>query len=156
MSYWPVVFIVLAIAMVVGPIMIMKPSRRDQRLASLRQKAASLGLQVRMSDYEGRATAVYSFPVDLPKNTPAWQLLKQSYSHGIHFHGRWQLLENSAKVPTGLENTIKHYIDNLYDDVVGIEVDKKAVRLWWLENPKAETVEDIQESLKQLYKAIAE
>lgn len=155
MSYWPAIFIVLAIAMAVGPIMLMKPSRRDQRLAGLRQKAAKLGLQVRISDYEGRPTAVYSLPVSLPKNTVSWQLLKQSYTHGIHFHQKWQLLENSAKVPSHLEDDIKAYLDKAYEDVVGIEAGKKAVSVWWLENPNTETVEDIYSSLERLHKLIS-
>jgi len=150
MSYWAIIFIIIAIAMALGPIMMMQPSRRDRRLADLRQKAASLGLQVRMSDYEGRPVAVYSKPADLPKTTISWQLLKQSYSHGIHFYQEWQLLDNSSAVPAEIEHAIKLYIDELFQDIVGIEVNKKAVGVWWLEKPNTETVEQILSSLNSL------
>jgi len=40
MNLWFIALTILVVAMVVGPIMMFKPSKRDQRLAALRQAAA--------------------------------------------------------------------------------------------------------------------
>jgi len=155
MSYWPIIFIALFIVMAVGPIMMMRPSRRDKRLAALRQEASSSGLHVRMSDYKGSLVAVYSMSVDLPKSTPSWQLIKQSYSHDIHFYNRWQKSENSVIIPSGLEGPLKSYIDNLSEDIVGIEVSKTVVGVWWQEHPNTETIKQIKSSLERLYSIVS-
>lgn len=157
MSYWPIVFIVLAIAMAVGPIMIMQPSRRDRRLAELRQKAASLGLQLRLSDYEGSSVAVYTLPVILPKNTPTWQIIKQAYAHGLHFYQHWQLSSSSTieMVPATIADALKAYIDQLPDDIVGIEVSNKIVGIWWQEKPNSVTIEEIKSLLEKLRDTVA-
>ncbi|MFT6386947.1 MAG: hypothetical protein ACJAUP_000316 [Cellvibrionaceae bacterium] len=155
MSYWPFVFITLAIIMAVGPIMMMQPSRRDKRLAALRQEAASLGLEVRMSDYKGRLVAAYSMPVDLPKTTPSWQLIKQSYSHGIHFYQKWQMIGRSGSIPEDLEQPIRSYIDDLSDDIVAIEVNNMVVGVWWQEHPNTLTIEQIKLSLERLCRIVS-
>lgn len=157
MSYWPIVFIVLAIAMAVGPIMIMQPSRRDRRLAELRQKAASLGLQLRLSDYEGSSVAVYTLPVILPKNTPTWQIIKQAYAHGLHFYQHWQLSSSSTieMVPATIADALKAYIDQLPDDIVGIEVSNKIVGIWWQEKPNSVTIDEVKSLLEKLRDTVA-
>ena len=101
MSFWPIILIVLAIAMAVGPVMMMQPTTRDRRLAGLRQDAAQAGLHVRMSDYEKgekkRPVAVYTYQVNLPKGTPTWSLIRRSYSHDIHFHATWEWRSTKKK-----------------------------------------------------------
>lgn len=156
MSYWPIVFIALAIIMAIGPIMMMQPSGRDKRLAGLRQGAATLGLQVRMSDYEGNSVAVYSLAVDLDDETQAWKLIKKSYAHGIHFYQKWQLVESSASIPASLEAPVKSYIDNLSSDIVGVEVNSKMVGLWWQEQHNTVTIGQIKSSLKKLSQIVSQ
>ena len=46
---WIIITLVLVVAMMVGPIMMMLPSKSQKRLAALRQEASSLGLRVNAS-----------------------------------------------------------------------------------------------------------
>lgn len=151
MSYWSILFILLAIAMAVGPIMIMQPSRRDRRLAALRQTAATLGMHVRMSDYEGKPVAVYSLPVDLLKTTPKWQLIKQLYSHDIHFYQQWQLSAKSDDIPDAIHTQLKQFIDELPDDIIGIEVSSKMLGVWWKERSTSMGAEELKALLERFH-----
>ncbi len=156
MSYWAILFIILAIAMAVGPIMLMQPSRRDRRIASYRQKAATLGLQVRMDNYGERLVAVYSLPVKLPKNTSEWQLSKLAYAHDIHFYGRWQLSSRDKITNAETVVALKSFIDSLPDDIVGLAAHPKWVSLAWSERSDDVSVEQIKAYLQSLYQIVTQ
>lgn len=154
MTFWPIILIVLAIAMAVGPIMLMQPSTRDRRLASLRQEAAQAGLDVRMADYEKgeqkTSVAVYTYQVNLPKNTPTWSLLRRSYAHEIHFHSTWEWQSTNKKISSKKEDELHQFLDGLPVDIVGLEVNEMRVGVWWQEKPSAMTIKTIKQLLQQL------
>ncbi len=158
MSFWPVIFIVLAIAMAVGPIMIMQPSSRDRRLAKLRQSAASSGLQVRMADYKTnngkQSIAVYSQAVELPSKTPCWTLLKHPYQHDIHFYGMWEWQAGSEAPKASMHGGLHKLLDSLPDDIVGLEVNNKVIGIWWREASSEITIDQIKSWIKQCYDII--
>ncbi len=158
MSFWAVIFIVLAIAMAVGPIMIMQPSSRDRRLAKFRQSAASLGLQVRMADYKAnnakRSIAVYSQAVELPSKAPSWVLLKQSYQHDIHFYGKWEWQEGSQALEISKHGALQAFLNELPDDIVGMEVNNKMIGIWWNEAASEVTIDQIKSWINQCYNII--
>jgi hypothetical protein len=153
MSMWPIVFIIIAVAMAVGPIMMMQPSARDRRLANLRQKAAALGLQVRMTDIiwdqKKRSVAIYNLPVDLPKGTLAWCLLRGAYKHDIHFDGEWQWRSPTEQAPTEYHEQLHAFIKRLPSDIVGIDINRNTVGLLWLEQSSELTVEQLKDWLEE-------
>ncbi len=153
MSFWPIVLIGLAIAMAVGPIMLMQPSNRDKRLADLRQKAALAGLQIRMSDYDQGdqkiTVAIYSCHADLPKHTPTWSLLRRSYEHEIHFYGVWEW-QSDKRVASKNTDKLRGFLDKLSDDIVGVAVNEKSVSVWWKEKPSEITVDHIKGLLDEI------
>jgi hypothetical protein len=154
MSFWPIILIVLAIAMAVGPVMMMQPTTRDRRLAGLRQDAAQAGLHVRMSDYEKgekkRPVAVYTYQVNLPKGTPTWSLIRRSYSHDIHFHATWEWRSTNKKISSEKEDQLFQFIDSLPKDIVGLEVNEMMVGIWWQEKSPTITIKTIKQLLQQL------
>lgn len=155
MSFWAILFIVLAIVMAVGPIMLMQPSKKQQRLAALRQSAALLGLSVQMRDYADknntRSVAVYSLAVELPKNAPSWHLLKQSYEHDIHFHGHWEWRKQDGELSTQQQKGLQQILDNLPDDIVGLGCNGRMLGVWWLEKSVDITVSDIRALIERCY-----
>lgn len=91
-SWVPLVFIVLAVAMAVGPVLMLKPSKYQQRLADLRSKALSMGLRVHMLPLEGVQEPVpaYCKPrEDKDADRSPWVLLRTGYSHEVNFHNEW-------------------------------------------------------------------
>jgi hypothetical protein len=154
MNFWPIIFILLAVVMAVGPIMMMQPTSKDRRLANLRQEAAQSGLHVRMTDYEKngviRPVAVYSYQVKLPKKTPTWSLLRRSYEHGIHFHATWEWLSANNKINSQKADQLHSFLDVLPDDIVGLEVNESMVGIWWQERPSGMTIKTLKELLQKL------
>ena len=147
MSLWALLFIGLAVMMAIGPVMLMQPSRRERHLAGLRQQAAQLGLSVRMAKYPDTesgtasdAVAVYSLPVELPSTTASWQLIRRSYSHNIHFYGHWDW-QRPADLPLPQQGQLKQLLDDFPSDIVGIELSKASIGIWWRETAGVLTIE---------------
>ena len=120
MTLWPIILISLAVVTAVGPVMMMQPTTRDRRLASLRQDAAQSGLHIRMADYEQnghtRAVAVYTYQVSLPKKTPTWSLLRRSYEHEIHFHQTWEWQLTNKKISHQKDDQLHQFLAKLSED----------------------------------------
>jgi hypothetical protein len=154
MTLWPIILIALAVVMAVGPVMMMQPTTRDRRLASLRQDAAQSGLHIRMADYEQnghtRAVAVYTYQVSLPKKTPTWSLLRRSYEHEIHFHQTWEWQLTNKKISHQKDDQLHQFLAKLPDDIVGLEVNEMMVGIWWLEKPSTMTIKTLKALLQQL------
>lgn len=163
MNLWFIVLTILVLAMVVGPIMMFKPSKRDQRLAALRQAAAQKGLGVRLVPTKHHnskhAVAVYSSYINEPKTsdnpdevaevTPLkWVLLKQSFEHGVHFYGYWDWQDSNAKAPVADHVTLKSLLDELDETFVGLELTDIGVGLWWTE--KSHGIEDVYSLLSRI------
>jgi len=95
MAGWlPLIIIVFAVVLVVGPVMWLKPSSRDRRLAELRQRAARTGLSVQMLPLpaalgEGSAAAYIQRWRDRRRLQLGWCLELQRMEHEMHFAGRW-------------------------------------------------------------------
>jgi len=99
-SWYPVIFIVLAVAMAVGPVLMIRPSKRQQRLAGLRAKALTLDLRVHLLPLAASSSVpAYCLPwPDSKKNQPnaqcrqVWVLKKMAFAHELHFQQRWDWL----------------------------------------------------------------
>ena len=97
----PIIIIALAVAMVVGPVMLMRPSRLQQRQSRLRQYALEQGLRVQLqplpdgaaSPDERQMLPVYLLPpapaAGGSRRLPPWLLIRHAISHDIHFSGHW-------------------------------------------------------------------
>lgn len=147
MSFWLLIFIFLIISMIVGPIMLMRPSKRMKRIAALRQKAAMEGLRVRLDQYQNTSVTVYSLVVKRPKEAVKWQLIKQSYIHEIHFYNQWQFVNNTPPFLSTQSDKLKQFIDKLNDSFVGLEARGDSVGIWWDESFESGSVDEVKELL---------
>lgn len=158
MNVWGLVFIVVAIAMAVGPIMMFQPSQRDRRLAKLRQLAAQQGLKVRLAKQEllsgDKKVAVYSLPVKLSKAVPTATLVRQEYEHEVHFCKTWELQDNS-QIPASYQASLKSYISALPESIVGLDISPSLLGVWWLESDKASNLDPVNQGLEGLKKIFA-
>lgn len=145
---WTAIIIVcLVIAMMVGPVMLIQPSRRQRRLANLRAVAVVHGLKVRMkwmpdgNVRAGQQVALYyqNWPDNKTlKNT--WLLARQPYSHGLHFAENWDWTNERAASPEWQE-TIRRALPALPDSVVAVEAASQSLGLCWLEQTGEKSAE---------------
>lgn len=152
-NYWPLLLIIGAIALAVGPVMMMQPSQRIRRLTALRQGAAQKAMRVRLETMkvgsEKKEIAVYSLLLpssDTPKTArPSWTLLKKEYAHGINFYGEWEWANPKHTAPPNHHNALRSIVDTLDESIVGIELSPNAVGVYWKE--KQRTIDDIEQLL---------
>lgn len=90
-GFIPIIFVVFAVALAVGPIMLMRPTTGQKRLASIRTAAAERGLMV--SSEKHHVLYILPWRRENGKKTKAdfdeWRLAKQNYSHGAHYFNDW-------------------------------------------------------------------
>ncbi|GAA6152646.1 hypothetical protein [Pseudoteredinibacter isoporae] len=137
-----IVFVILAVAMVLGPVMLMKPSGRQRQLARLRQQALEAGVQSRISSVP-KDIASYTAAPTIAVYQKRWQgmrftemetslLYRTRFSHDIHFHGVWDWQEGAA-IPGRPDEALKALLDRLPDSVLAVEISTLGVGLFWLE-----------------------
>jgi len=153
MNYWLIIIILGAIALTVGPIMMFKPSAREQRLATLRQSAAQKGIGVRLVSEKASSSKqplmVYS--KSLPPRSSVgveWLLLKSTLSHEVNFYQDWDWVDSTQSAPQQYQQAIRHLIRTLDGPIWGIELTHHAVGVWWNEEHLA--LHQIEELLDEL------
>ena len=144
----------LSLALMIGPVMMFKPSGRARHLASLRQHAASRGLRVRMGTYDhtGQArvmVAVYStlMPSAQGQLSTQWCLRRQAMDHEIHFVASWDWDNSGEVAPQKQHSGLKKYLLQLDSSILAVEMSNHSLGLWWQE--KNLSVDEIQQLLEQ-------
>ncbi|WGL17267.1 hypothetical protein PVT68_02955 [Microbulbifer bruguierae] len=136
MSSWlPLIVIVFAVALVIGPVMWMKPSSRDRKLADLRQRAATSGLKVQMqplpaSQGTGSAATYFSHWRNPRRLQTGWALELQRMSHEMHFEGVWDWRKGRAAPEPALA-PLKELIAALPADATGVYAADAGLGIQW-------------------------
>lgn len=112
-SFLPIVFIVLAIALAVGPVMMLRPSKYQKKIARLRSIAAQSGLIVQSDGAEG--DVLYYLPRTKQAKAPnSWRLTKQSFAHEAHFFGLWDWGESDSALSGDIEGDLKSFLESIH------------------------------------------
>jgi len=130
----------LVVVMIVGPIMMVQPSRYQKRLARLRTLAAKRGLRVRLGQNpapgEPRQLAIYSHAIETNKRLqkiPTWSLARQTLEHELNFATGWDwLCERQA--PKVLHEPIQQWLMALPASIRVVEVTEHSVGVYWTES----------------------
>lgn len=142
---WQVVIIVVVIAMMVGPICMMRPSGRDAREAKQRDKARGFGLSVYLSKLPSEANiqhaqtyAIYSlaWPEKKMKNNDKmqkWTLEQKKYEHDIHFQGRWDWFDE-GKASKEYHASLRKFLNDTPLGVVGLTSTQAGLGVYWNES----------------------
>lgn len=150
---WPTVIILLVIAMVVGPVMMLRPSKRDQYLAQLRAKARERNLSVsasRFKDASGSPCWFYWHALEVNDNDKApvhapFLLERKPYAHDLHVADFFELAKGQH-LPKGVEPIIKA----LPESVQAVELNRHAVGVHWNERGGEAVLDTIAEQVAQL------
>ncbi len=98
----PLLICLGAIALLVGPIMLMQPTRSQRRLAQLREAAMAAGLRVHLQAPPAGAkiasgaalVAAYCLPwKESVMAKSVWQLVKKGFAHELHAAAEWDWSE---------------------------------------------------------------
>lgn len=161
MSGWlPLLIIIFAVALVVGPVMWLKPSEHDRRLAALRQNAATAGMTVQMKTLPealGAGTAAVYFRRwnDQRRLQVGWTLELQRVEHEMHFAGRWDW-RNGRAAPEGAREPLRQMLSQLPDDACAIIATESALGVQWRENRGQKGLVALQSALEEFAPIIEE
>jgi len=133
----PVVFVLLAIALVVGPIMMMQPNSRQRKEIACRERAATLGLKVHllpMPEAGGsRPVPAYCLPWKSDRaDLSAWILVRSGFEHELHFQGLWQWAAGSPAAEYW-HPAIRQALEQLPDSVLALGNGPQGLSIFWNE-----------------------
>ena len=150
-SWVPIVVIIFAVVLVIGPVMWLKPSSRDRKLAELRQKAAGAGLKVQMQSLpealgQGTAATYFSQWRNPRRLSTGWALELQRMSHEMHFHGRWDWRKGRA-APEAAQAALNELIDLLPGDATAVFANDSGLGVQWRERTGDAGFTQVQDAL---------
>lgn len=151
-SWTPIIFIVLAIAMAVGPVLMLKPSPRQQGLAKLRSRALELGLRVHMLPLSSEKPSVpaYCKPwLDERRDTKPWVLELTNFEHDLNFSGAWAWQKDLVARP-GWHQAIKEQLEHVPKGVLAIANGPQGLCCFWAETGGEVVLDQIHKMLQEL------
>jgi hypothetical protein len=137
-SILPWLFGILALAMALGPIFMLRPSKMQKHLENLRAYAAKKYLVVKIepfNDSELVASYTLHWP-QLNRKPPAiyWQLEKLNFEHELHFYGVWHWLGREPEAMTlQTSEAIRECLKQLPKDALKLECHRHGLSLLWRE-----------------------
>jgi hypothetical protein len=157
MSIWFFIVLILAVAMVLGPISMLRPSPAQRRKEQLRLHASKHGLRFSMrqlpalkTDLEQSAPmSVYYLPPPKTQGTSEWILMRTSYAHEGNFHQEWDW-QTASRPNEATCDLLKSYLPQLPASVPAISRGALGICVFWTEKEGMETLDVLIEMLVKL------
>lgn len=156
----PIIICLAAVALLLGPIMLMQPSAAQRREAGLRQRAVENGLRVHLqvppegtqSPLKNKALPMYCLPWTEQKDTRhTWALVKKSYPHELHCAGKWDWSIRSENRDV---ERVFELLDTAPEKVLALVSGPQGLCVFWTELGVAEDVDEISGWLKDMVKTL--
>ncbi|MGL6162048.1 hypothetical protein [Microbulbifer sp.] len=161
MTGWlPLIIILFAVVLVVGPVMWLKPSARDQRLAALRSRASREGLTVQMKSLpaaEGQGSAAVYFTRwgDTRRLQTGWVLERQRGDHEMNFAGHWDW-RNGRAAPQAAWGPLRELLAALPEDAIAIVGAETGLGVQWRESSGDRGMTALEKALEASRRPIEE
>ena len=160
MSLTVILVIIFAVAMMVGPVFMLQPSRRQRHLADTRTSAAKLGLTVRLAKRSAdkslskKAIAVYTagWPVHEGKkfSPGAIVLARVDYQHELHLAEYWSLVSGNLILDSPVRPVLEKHLQTLSPSIQGVEVNAGGVGLYWSEREGEDFLPQLKTQIEAL------
>ena len=137
---WFIVIMIVVVALVVGPMMMMRPSPAQKNKENLRATAFAKGIRISVknlpqltTDIEKPAPVpVYFFAPTDHHLDDDWFLLRTSYAHDLHFLQWWEW-QGDLRPTTAEQAALEAYLPSLPDSVRAVSMGSKGVCVYWQE-----------------------
>ncbi len=152
----PLVFVLLAVALIVGPIMMMQPSARQRQEIALRGQAIKLGLRVHILPLKVGAETRHIPAYCLPWKTDRadhrhWLLQRRSFEHELHFWKEWAWTEG-AEGDKKWHDALRGLLPEMPDTVVAVGNGPQGLCIYWTEKGGQQWVDTFFEVLHPMAK----
>lgn len=162
MNLWFFVLLLVTMALVLGPIAMLRPTPAQKRTEALRKHALEMGVKITMRRLPARKTDMEARPLCpiyfLPPSTPIqfvddWILMRTDYEHEGNFYREWDWLD-SARPVWGDTEQLRNILEVLPASVLAIAQGKSGTCVFWSEAGGDATLETIVRILQQLDAAV--
>ncbi|WP_086931488.1 hypothetical protein [Agarilytica rhodophyticola] len=150
------ILFLLALAMVIGPVMMIQPSPGMKRIAKLRSLANQQGFNIALKppkNTEKVIGATYSLlckkPLQEQKNNNTWHLEKKSHSHDIHFYGKWDWLGSNC-APERQWPQLERILHDIVPGITELEFNGMSVACFWDEKCGDKSEQQAIDMLREL------
>lgn len=154
MNVYAVIIILLVVAMIVGPVSMMQPSRSQRRREQLRGRAREMGLKVSLQPPPRLATDTEA-PAAMPVYSlitcsaqPCWSLRRTEYAHESHLNEWWQFV--GAIPPEPVPSRIKRILSDLPPGVLALRMGSRQLEAFWRESGDEHAITQLLECLREL------
>lgn len=142
----------LALAMMVGPVLALRPNPRQRHIASLRAAAIERGLKVYIDSLHQEEIAVYQIlwptTLKLQYGEVSWCLVKQKHPHEMHFLGRWEW-RGRVKPAVAVQTYLERKLESLPESVQALGSTPQGLCSYWNERGREAALDVIETWLKE-------
>ncbi len=151
MNIWLVVILILVVALIVGPVMMLKPNPAQQKKERLRMQAHERGLRFTMRSLPKLATDMeaplplpvyYLPPTTLPEDVRDWMLIRTSYAHESNFYQDWDW-QGEAHANQATQTLLKNFLPQAPKGLHAIAAGQQGVTIYWDEKNGEELLSDL-------------
>lgn len=161
MNIWFFIIVIIAFAMVIGPISMLRPNPAQRRKEALRLHASKLGLRFSMRqlpllktdmDQSPAMPVYYLPPKDKSRAVPEWILVRTSYEHEGNFYREWDW-QSSVRPDANVCDLLKRYLPELPTSVPAISQGNLGTCVFWSEKEGVETLDLLIKMLNDIHQA---
>ncbi len=155
--------IIFVVAMVVGPVMMLRPSPAMTILAQMRTRANQLGLSVRVprrnAANEPVKGCIYSIPLSqrMRKHDQFenWMLTRLSHAHDIHFHKDWDWVGDGRPLDAFVK-ALPGILEALPEGIALLECNHGGLGVHWDEKRRGDSSEDAVDKIHALLQSLSD
>jgi len=161
MSIGVIIILIVAVGLVLGPVMMMRPSPAQKNRESMRLVARAEGVHYSIRNLPQQADeqekpapiAVYFLPpAEANPSLDNWMLLRTRYQHDIHFLGWWAWRDGNR--PLGVEETVlREHLGGLPGSVKAVSGGAEGLSVYWDETGGEPVLKQVLKLLKALQAA---
>lgn len=153
-----ILVLILVVAVILAPIIALKPRGRQSRIEKLRLLAREKGalyslrrLPPLKTDLEqSAAVPVYTMaPSEKMMGMEEWILRRTEYSHDVNFFKEWDWA-NEHRPPQSVQDFLLKRLINLPESVVGFSAGQNGVAIFWMEEGDEQTLQELIDFLKHI------
>lgn len=159
MNIWFFIILIVALAVVIGPIAMLRPNPAQQRKEQLRIYASKHGLRFSMRrlpalktdmDQPALLPVYYLPPPPETRDVQEWILMRTSYAHEGNFYLEWDW-QTDVRPSDATCDLLKTYLPQLPASVPAISHGNLGICVFWREYEGVETLDLLIKMLNNLY-----
>lgn len=152
-----IIVLVIAFALVLGPIAMMRPNPRQKNKERIRLLARSKGVHYAVRNIPRQAdeqenpapVPVYFFPPPQPTVETSWMLVRANYQHDINLLG-WWAWQGGGRASSAELAVLKVHLPALPESVRALSTGREGICVYWNEQGGDEAFQQVLDLLEAL------